>query len=92
MLRWRAVALRTRTVSFVGPSESIYEAAALAVSALKNSGWADAIARGTELEVQVREPATCHRLTVQQIRRWCDGVAVSPDETLKKRRLKQLLA
>ena len=28
---------------------------------------ADAIAPGTELEVQVREPATCHRLTVQQI-------------------------
>ena len=51
-----------------------------------------AIAPGTELEVLVREPATCHRLTVQQIRRWCDGVAVSLDETLKKRRLKQLLA
>jgi hypothetical protein len=46
---------------------------------------------GTELEVQVREPA-CHRLTVQQIRRWCDGVAVSRDETLRKRRLKRLLA
>jgi|SRR5438105_15549065 len=73
-------------------AESIYEAAALGVSALKSDGWADAIAPGTELEVQVREPATCHRLTVQQIRRWCDGVAVSPDETLKKRRLKQLLA
>jgi hypothetical protein len=29
---------------------------------------------------------------VQQIRRWCDRVAVSSDETLKKRRLKQLLA
>lgn len=72
-------------------AESIYEAAALGVSALKN-GWTDAIAPGTELEVHVREPATCHRLTVQQIRRWCDGVAVSPDETLKKRRLKQLLA
>lgn len=74
-------------------AESIYEAAALGVSALKSDGWADAIAPGTELEVQVREPTTCHRLnTVQQIRRWCDGVAVSPDETLKKRRLKQILA
>jgi hypothetical protein len=40
----------------------------------------------------VREPATCHRLTLQQILRWCDGVAVNPDETLKKRRLRQLLA
>ena len=89
-------------VSFIGPSgirhsvevtaESVYEAAALGVSALKKSGWADAIASGTELEVQVREPATSHRITVQQIYRWCDGIAVSPDETLKKRRLKQLLA
>ena len=75
-----------------GTAESIYEAAALGVSALKSDGWADAIAAGTELEIEVREPATCHRLTVQQIRRWCDGIAVSPDDTLKKRRLKQLLA
>jgi hypothetical protein len=102
MLRWPTVALRTCTVTFTGPSgirhsvevtaESIYEAAALGVSALRTSGWTDAIAPGTELEIQVREPATSHRLTVGQIQRWCDGVAVSPDETLKKRRLKQLLA
>jgi len=73
-------------------AESVYEAAAFGVSALRNSGWADAIAPGTELEIQVREPATTsHRLTVRQIQRWCDGVAISPDETLKKRRLKQLL-
>ena len=95
------MALRTCTVSFTGPSgirhsvevtaESIYETAALGVSALKRDGWADAIAPGTELEVQVREPTACHRLTVQQIRRWCDGVAVSPDEALKKRKLKELL-
>ena len=96
------MALRTCTVSFTGPSgvrhsvevtaESVYEAAALGVSALKSDGWADAIAPGTELEVQVREPATCHRLTVQQIHEGCNGIAVSPDETLKTRRLKQLLA
>ena len=71
------MALRTCTVSFAGPSsvrhsvevtaESIYEAAALGVSALKRDGWADAIAPETELEVRVREPATCHQLTVQQI-------------------------
>jgi hypothetical protein len=58
MIRWPAVALRTCTVSFVGPSgvrhavevtaESVYEGAALGVSALRNSGWADAIAPGTE--------------------------------------------
>ena len=74
------------TVSFTGPSgirhsvevsESIFEAAAPDVSALRKSGWTDAIAPGTELEIQIREPATSHWLTVQQIQRWCDGVAVS---------------
>jgi hypothetical protein len=101
VVRSASVALRTCTVSFNGPSgirhsvdvtaESVYEAAALGVSALRQSGWADVLALGTELEVQVREPPTCHRLTIQQIHRWCDGIAASPDETLKKRRLKQLL-
>jgi hypothetical protein len=75
MIRWLAVALRTCTVSFMGPSgvrhsvevtaESVYEAAALGVSTLRNSGWADAIAAGTELEIQVREPATSHRLAAR---------------------------
>jgi hypothetical protein len=46
-------------------AESIQEAASLTFSALKNSGWADAIAPEAELEIQVREPATCHRLTVR---------------------------
>jgi hypothetical protein len=37
---------------------SIYEAAALGVSALKNGHWVDAVAPGTALEIEVREPAT----------------------------------
>ncbi len=72
-------------------AESVYEAAALGVSALRKCGWVDVVAPGTELDIQVREPATTHHISVQQIRRWCDGVAMSPDETLRKRRLKQLL-
>jgi len=72
-------------------AESVFEAAALGASALRRKGWADAVALGIELEIQVREPPTCHRITVHQIHRWCDGIAASPDETLKKRSLKQLL-
>ena len=91
------MAVRTCTVSFTDPSgvrhsvdvtaESIFEAAALAVSALKNSGWVDAIAPGTELEIQMRERATCHRLalqqilrrlTLQRIPRWCDASRSAP--------------
>jgi len=73
-------------------AESVYEAAALGVSALRRNGWADAVALETELEIQVGEPPTCHRITVHQIHRWCDGIATSPDETLKKAKLKQLLS
>jgi hypothetical protein len=38
----------------------------------------------------VREPPT-RCLSVVQIRRWCDGVAVSPDEVLKRKKVKELL-
>lgn len=93
---------RTCLISFTGPAgvrhsvevaaESVYEAAAMRISMLRQDGWTDALAPGSKLEVQVREPATVHTVTVNQILRWVDGVAVSPDEVLKRRRVKELLA
>ena len=74
------------------PRRTLYEAAALGLSLLRKVEWGEAIAPGTQLEVQVREPATTHTVSVAQIRRWCDGVAVSPDEVLKRRRVKDFLA
>ena len=81
MLRSAAVALRTCTVSFSGPSgirhsvdvtaESVYEAAALGLSALLKSGWADAVALGTELEIQVRNRP---RVTASRCTRFVGGV------------------
>jgi hypothetical protein len=39
----------------------------------------------------VREPTTTHHtVSLSQIRRWCDGVAVSPDELQKRKRVKEL--
>ena len=58
---------------------------------LRQDGWTEPVAPGTQVEIQVREPATTHCVTVAQLKRWCDGIAVSPDETLKKRKLKELL-
>jgi hypothetical protein len=49
------------------------------------------IGPNTELTVMVKNPETRHTLTPQQIRRWCDGVAVSPDEVLKRRRVRTLI-
>lgn len=93
--------LRSCVVSFTAPSgirhtvevtaESLYEAAALGLSLLRKEEWSEPIAPGTQLEVQVREPATIHTVSVMQIRKWCDGVAVSPDEVLKRQRVKAML-
>jgi hypothetical protein len=73
-------------------AETLFEATALALSLLRKAEWSEPVAPGTELEVRVREPETRHTVTVAQIRRWCDGVAVSPDEVLKRKRVKELLA
>jgi hypothetical protein len=72
-------------------AESLYEAAAVALSVFRKSDWADNIGPGTELCVTVKSPETTHRVTLDQIRRWCDGVAVSPNEVLKRHRVKSLL-
>ena len=95
------VGVRACTVGFLGPTgirhsvdvtaESLYEAAAIGLSRLRQDGWVDRIAPGTQLEVQVREPPTTHCVSVVQILRWCDGIAVSPDEVLRRKRVKELL-
>jgi hypothetical protein len=93
---------RSCNVSFVGPTgvrhsievtaETLYEAAAMALSIFRQSEWADQVGPGTELTVSVKNPETKHTVTAMQIRRWCDGVAVSPDEVLKRNRVRALIA
>jgi hypothetical protein len=95
------VALQTCTVSFVDyrgirhsvdvTAETLFEAAAAGAALLKRQDWGEPIASGTPLDVEVRAPAVTHRLTLAQIRQWCDSVAVSPDEVLRRRRVRALL-
>jgi len=73
-------------------AESIYEAAALGFARLKADGWVEGLGPGTRLEIAVRAPATSHSLTVAQLQRWLNGVTPSPAETVRKTRLKKLLA
>jgi len=63
------------------------------VNLLRQEEWAEQIVPGKQLEIQVRTaPATTYCVSVAQLRRWCESVTVSPDETLKKRKLRELLA
>jgi hypothetical protein len=45
----------------------------------------------TVLDVEVRGPGTKHSLSLQQVERWLDGATSSPNEAVKKARLKMLL-
>jgi len=95
------MAFRACTVSVVGPThvrhsvevtaESLYEAAVLGVKLLAQDGWVGAIAPGTQVEVQVRPPAMLHVVSVAELRRWVDAVGTSPEETMRKRKLRSLL-
>ncbi len=95
------MARRACTVSFQGVSgirhsvdldaESVYEAAIRGIHLLKKDGWVDNLGSGTEIDVHVPDAGTTHRVSVQQLRRWCDGVTSTPADTLRKAKLKQLL-
>jgi hypothetical protein len=50
------------------------------------------VGSGTHLTIEVTSPVTVHSVTVAQIRRWCDGVAVGPDEVLKRKKICDLLS
>ena len=93
--------VRACVVSFAGErgvrhsvevtAETLYEAAAMGLSIFRQSDWANEVGPGTELTVAVKNPETKHTVTAHQIRRWCDGVAVSPDEVLKRNRVRSLI-
>jgi hypothetical protein len=93
--------VRVCTVSFKSPSgichsveieaETLYEAAGVGLARLKKDGWVEGLGPGTRLEIQVREPASIHTLSVQQLHRWIESVTTSPAEVLRRARVKQLL-
>jgi hypothetical protein len=72
-------------------AETLYEAAGLGLARLRKDGWIEGLGPGTRLEITVREPATQHTLTVQQVQRWVNSITTSPAEVLRRSRVKQLL-
>lgn len=70
---------------------SLFEAGVLGLSALKGDAWTEDIGPATRLEVQVQEPAVKHTLSVLQIKRWLDGASISPNEMVRKQKLKAML-
>jgi hypothetical protein len=72
-------------------AESLFEAAILGPQTLKQDSWTEPIGPATKLEVEIREPVARHTVTMLQVQRWLEGATPSPNERVKKDRLKQLL-
>src|SRR5258707_14526193 len=72
-------------------AESLYEAAILGVSRFRKDPWIERIGESTVIDVEVREPATKHALSLKQIDRWLSGVTANPSEASKKAKLKMML-
>ena len=73
-------------------AESLFEAAVLAIQILRRDGWSEQIGAATRLDVEVREPVTRHTVTLLQVERWVNGATTSPNERVKKDRLRQVLS
>ena len=72
-------------------ADSVFDAAARGLAALDESAWTTRPGPATRVEIEVRAPIVTHTVTVQQIARWAQGTASSPDERLRKDRVRQLL-
>jgi hypothetical protein len=93
--------VRTCAVSFVDhrgirhtaevQAESLYEAAVLGVRVFRTDPWIERVGPGTVLDVEIREPATTHAISLQQVERWLGGATLNPLEASKKAKLKNLL-
>lgn len=64
----------------------------MALAIFKKEGWTDPVGSAARLEVDVREPPVKHTVTVLQIQRWLQGATPSPNERVKKDKLRALLA
>jgi hypothetical protein len=74
-------------------AESLFEAGVIALSTLKKAGWVeDSPGPGTRLEIEVREPSVKHTVTVLQLQRWASGAPRSPQEKVRRARMRQILA
>jgi len=72
-------------------AETLYEAVVLGVTRLRKDVWVERVNSGTVLEIEVREPATKHSMTLAQVERWLGSISPSPAEKSKKARLSLML-
>jgi hypothetical protein len=73
-------------------AETLYEAVAQALAALRVNDWVGDIGGGlTTVTVKVRHPEVTHVVRMQDFENWLNRGCRSPAETVLKGRLRQIL-
>ena len=72
-------------------ADSLFEAAAMGLNVLRAGDWNDPPGQSAIIEVEVRNPAVKHTVSVQQLGRWLNGASTSPRESMKKIALRKML-
>lgn len=86
-----------RQLALLLPTPSIYEPTPEAgprshrSNVLKLAASVSALVTAAAI-VELTAPATTHFVAIAQLKRWAEGVAISPEETLKKRKMRELFA
>ena len=102
VLRFLSVGLRTCTVSCCDlkgvehaieiTADSLYEAVAQGLRALRENEWVDDIGRGqTTVTVVVRQPGVEHKVRIREFERWLESQGRTPAEMSLKSRLRELM-
>jgi hypothetical protein len=72
-------------------AESLFEAVILGIRVFKADPWIEIVGPATVFDVEVRDQSAKHAVSMQQVQRWLDGATTSPNDGVKKAKLKNLL-
>jgi hypothetical protein len=62
------------------------------VKLLRENGWLEQKpGPATRLEIRVKSAEVVHQGSVLQITKWLEGASISPNEMVRKKRLRELL-
>jgi hypothetical protein len=74
-------------------ADSVYEAACLAIRALKKAGFVDQQpGPASRFQIRVVEPLVEHEITVGQVQRWLALGSSNPNEEAKRKRLREVFS
>jgi hypothetical protein len=74
-------------------ADSLYEAVARGLAALRDMDWVDHIGRGqTTITVRVKQPEVEHKIRMRDFEAWLESTGRSPAQMALKTRLRELLS